>query len=46
MSPINIKSALIQTMAWHRTSEKPISEPIMALFTDAYVHYSSSELMC
>ena len=27
---------LAQIMAWHRTSDKPLSEPMMAQFTDAY----------
>ena len=27
--------ALVQIMAWRRTGDKPLSEPIMASFTDA-----------
>ena len=28
--PINNKPALVQTMAWHRTGDKPLYEPVMA----------------
>ena len=41
--PIDDKSALVQLMevtAWQRTGDKPFSEPMMALFADAYMrHY-------
>ena len=33
-TPINNKSGLFKRMAWHWTSEKPLSEPIMAKVTD------------
>ena len=26
-------------MAWHQTGDKPLSEPIMTLFADAYMHH-------
>ena len=32
-------SALVQIMAWHQSSDKPLSEPMMVLFTEAYMHY-------
>ena len=32
--------ALVQIMAWRRTSDKPLSDPMMALFTEAC--YSTS----
>ena len=36
-SPINIKAALVQVMAWRRTGDKPLPEPMMTQFTDAYM---------
>ena len=36
-SPIDNKSALVQVMAWHRTGDKPLPEPMMTQFTDAYM---------
>ena len=39
MGPINNISALIQTMAWHRTGDKPLSEPKVG---DAYMCHSAS----
>ena len=35
--PINTIPVLIKIMAWHRTGDKPLSEPMIALFTDAYM---------
>ena len=35
--PIDSKSALVQVMAWHRTGNKPLPEPMLAQFTDAYM---------
>ena len=35
-SPINNKPALVQVMDWRRTGDKPLHEPIMTQFTDAY----------
>ena len=35
-------TALVQIMAWHRTGNKPLSEPIMASFDDAYMHHLAS----
>ena len=34
-SPIDNKPALVQIMAWRRTGDKPLSEPMMTQFTDA-----------
>ena len=34
--PIDNKSELIQVMAWHWTGNKPLSEPAMTHFPDAY----------
>ena len=30
MGPINNKTAIVQIMAWYRTGDKPLSEPMMA----------------
>ena len=35
--PINNMPALVQIMAWHRTGDKPLSEPMMSKFIDAYI---------
>ena len=39
---INNISALVQIMAWRRPSDKPLSEPMMAEFTDACMRHSVS----
>ena len=31
------KSALVQVRAWQRTGDKPLSEPMLTQFTDAYI---------
>ena len=33
MGPIENKAALVEIMAKHRTGDKPLSEPLMVLFT-------------
>ena len=33
--PINNKAALVRVMAWRRTGDKPLSEPMLNWFTDA-----------
>ena len=38
--PIHNKPALVQIMAWRLTGDKPLSEPMMAYFTDAYIYVS------
>ena len=35
--PINDIPALFQIMPWRRTGDKPLSEPMMVYFADAYV---------
>ena len=35
--PNENKSALVQVMAWRRIGDKPLPEPILAEFTDAYM---------
>ena len=38
-SPIDNKPALVQVMAWRRTGDKTLPEPMMTQFTDAYVRH-------
>ena len=35
--PIDNKAALVQVMAWRQTGNKPLPEPMLAQFTDAYM---------
>ena len=35
--PTNNNTALVLTMAWRRLGDKPLSEPMMAELTDAYM---------
>ena len=37
--PFDNKSALVQVMAWHQTGDKPLPEPMLAEFTDAYMRH-------
>ena len=37
---INNKPILVQVMVWPQTGDKPLSEPIMAKFTDTYISAS------
>ena len=37
--PIDNKLALVQEMAWRRTGDKPLPEPMMTQFTDAYMRH-------
>ena len=39
MSPIDNMPALVQLMAWRRTGDKPLSEPMLTRFTDAYMRH-------
>ena len=36
---INNKSSLVQVMTWHQTGAKSLPEPMMTLFTIAYMHH-------
>ena len=38
-SHIDNKPALVQVMAWHRIGDKPLSEPLLTQFTDAYMQH-------
>ena len=40
--PINNIPALVQVMAWCRPGDKPLSDPMMVKFTDAYMRHSAS----
>ena len=40
--PIDNKTALVEIMAWHRTGDKPLSEPVMAQLNDTYMRHLSS----
>ena len=42
---VNNKQALVQRMAWCWTGHKPLSEPMMSKFTDAYVLLGLNKLM-
>ena len=36
-SPIDNKPTLVQVMAWRRTGDKPLFEPMLAQFPDVYM---------
>ena len=36
-SPIDNKPAMVQVMAWRQTDDKPLPEPMLTQFTDAYM---------
>ena len=36
-SPVDNKPSLFQVMTWQQTGDKPLSEPILTQFTDAYI---------
>ena len=38
-SPIDNKAALVQIMAWRRTGDKPLPEPMVTQLTDTYMRY-------
>ena len=40
--PINNIPALVQIMPWRRTGDKPLSEPMMTQFSNAYMRHSAS----
>ena len=40
-SNLNNKSPLLQVMAWHQRGDGPLSELMMALYIDAYMHQSA-----
>ena len=38
-NPIDNKPALVQVMAWRRIGGKPLPEPMMTQYTDAYMRH-------
>ena len=40
--PMDNNPAFVQKMAWGQTGDKPLSEPMMASFGDAYMHLLAS----
>ena len=36
---IDDESALVQVMAWHRAGAKPLPEPMLSKFPDAYMRH-------
>ena len=38
-SPIDNKPSLVQVMAWRRIGGKPLPEPLMTQFTEAYMRF-------
>ena len=36
---IDNKPALVQVMAWHRIGVKPLPEPVLTQFTEAYMRH-------
>ena len=41
-SPIDNNPVLVQVTAWCRTGDKPLPEPMVTRFTDAYMRHSAS----
>ena len=39
MSSVDNKPALVQIMVWRRIGDKPLPEPMMIQFTDAYMRH-------
>ena len=39
MSPIDNKPAFVQVMAWRRRGDKPLPEPMLTQFIDAYMRH-------
>ena len=37
--PIDNKAALVHVMVWRRLGDKPLPEPMMTKFTDAYMRH-------
>ena len=42
LGQIDNMGALVQIMVWHQSDDKPLSEPMMVWFTDAYMRHSAS----
>ena len=37
--PVNDTSALVQVMVWSRTDDKPLDEPMLTQFLNAYMRH-------
>ena len=44
--PIDNNPAVVQIMAWRRIGDKPLSEPMLTWFGDAYMRHKGDELNC
>ena len=44
--PIDNKAALVQVMAWRRTGDKPLPEPMPTQFTEAYMRHWEKWVNC
>ena len=42
-SPIDNKAALVQVMAWRLFGTKPLSEPMLTSFIDAYMRHKGEK---
>ena len=42
-SPIDNKWTLVQVMAWRRIGDKPLPEPMLIQFTEAYMRHFNCE---
>ena len=40
--PVNNIPAMVQIMAWRRTGDKPLPEPMMVYDTDVYMRHSAT----
>ena len=40
--PLDNKQALVHIMVWRRKNGKPLFKPMIALFTDEYMHHVAS----
>ena len=36
---LNLSLSLVQILAWHRIGDRPLSEPMLTRFTNAYMRY-------
>ena len=43
--PIDNNQALIQIMAWRRIGDKPLSEPMLTRFIDAYMRHLTGSIL-
>ena len=44
--PIHNNPAFIQIMAWRRIGDKPLSEPMLTRFIDAYMRHWTWSILC